>query len=313
MPKIAFPRFRAEVLELYRPPLRARNTWFKVRQVLDLTGALSGVKTTADLTPATVARFIRIDPGWAPATVKGLLSYLSPLCRYAAKMGYVRISPFEVRPIKEWLLACEPREDARPSHLTMGEVASVLRVAESRSGTWRGARSHALVATAAYTGMRRTELLTRAVEDFDLATRVCRVRPRKGRRLKTAASAAPVPIPEALLSVLERWLPRTGSEWAFPGVRGKTPWTGGPVGGRAIDDLKSIGAEAGVPHVTWQLFRHTYATMAEVWGLPEMVLQRVLRHTTLRTSREHYRHADERNLAEAVKDISFAPRARTGT
>src|SRR5262245_27125103 len=70
MPRIAWPRFREEVLALYALPLRARNSWYKVRQVLDLVGGL-GVKTTAELTPPLVARFVSINPDWAPATVKG--------------------------------------------------------------------------------------------------------------------------------------------------------------------------------------------------------------------------------------------------
>ena len=96
MPKVPFAQFRSEVLDLYAPPLRSKATWFKTRQVLD-TLACIGVKSTADLTPPTVARFLVHFEGRSEATIKGLLGYLSPICRYAHEMGYARVNAFSIR------------------------------------------------------------------------------------------------------------------------------------------------------------------------------------------------------------------------
>jgi integrase len=310
MPRIPWTRFRTEVISLYTPPLRAKTTEWKIRHILRLVEGL-GVKSTSDLTPDLIARFLRSDPDWRPATVKGHLGYLRSICTYAHTMQYVRVNPFAAR--KDWLRGFEfsAEEDDGPDHLSLGQVADLLTAAEARADTWRGARAHAMVCLVAYTGLRKMEALTRAVADFDLETRIVRIRPRKGRRLKTSASAQPVPIPAALEDVLRTWLPRTGSEWAFPGTRGNVPWTSGYTGGRPLDALKAIGQEAGVPHVNFQMLRHSWATHAEHWGLGELMVQRVLRHTTTRTQR-HYRHADLINLAAAVRDISFGPATRTG-
>jgi integrase len=54
----------------------------------------------------------------------------------------------------------------------------------------------------AYAGLRRTEALRLRVEDVDLDRRLLWVRG-NGRRLKTRASAAPVPICSALAGTLD--------------------------------------------------------------------------------------------------------------
>jgi integrase len=307
MPRVAIKRFRDEVLALYEPPARARNSWFKARQVLDILEAL-GVKTTSDLTPGIVSKFVGFNPAWKPETVKGLLGYLSPVCKYAKTMGYVRVNPFDVR--KDWYKAPELDDDddsddfeGLPEHLPIEELSRLLDHLESGSGTWAGGRLYAMVATFAYTGLRRTEGLTRAVADFDLSRRIVRVKARR-RRLKTAASAQPVGLPSELVPILENWLPRSGSKWAFPGVRGKSPWTGGPMGKRPLDELKAAGIACGVGRVNFLMLRHSWATHAELRGIGELMVQRQLRHTSRRTQL-HYRHADVVNLAAAVGGFSL--------
>ncbi len=92
------------------------------------------------------------------------------------------------------------------------------------SGSWEGARLHALAATVAYAALRRDEALTLRVADVDLVAGLLAVSDRKRR--KTPASAATVPIAPELAAVLAAWLPRCGSIHCFPGVRRRGPWTG---------------------------------------------------------------------------------------
>src|SRR5215218_1820518 len=144
MPRIPWTRFRTEVTSLYTPPLRAKTTAWKIRYILRLIEGL-GVKTTADLTPELIARFLRLDPEWSRATVKGHLGYLRAICTYAHTMEYVRVNPFVAR--KDWLRGFEStaEEDDGPDHLTLQQVADLLTAAERRSDSWRGARAHALI------------------------------------------------------------------------------------------------------------------------------------------------------------------------
>lgn len=312
MPKMPWPRFASEVQSLYVPPLRAKTTCGKIRQTLGLIAGL-GVRTTADLTPGLVARFLVLDTSLSPATIRGRLGYLRAICTYAHTMQYVRVNPLSVR--KDWLRGLElpEAEDERPDHLSLGQVAELLAEARRLSASWKGGRAYALTALVAYCGLRKTEALTRRWEDLDLGARILRIKPRSGWRLKTAASVQPVPMPRALVPILEAWSPRCGgSGWLFPAKRGDVPWTSGALGKRPLDALQAIGRGAGIERVTFNMLRHSWATHAEAWGLGELLVQRVLRHTTVRTQRL-YRHADLENLAAAVADISYSPPpARTG-
>jgi hypothetical protein len=54
---IPFEAFAAELLALYAPPHRAKNTWLKMRQVLEILRSLiSPEGTTAELTPTLRSR-----------------------------------------------------------------------------------------------------------------------------------------------------------------------------------------------------------------------------------------------------------------
>ncbi len=130
----------------------------------------------------------------------------------------------------------------------------------------------------------------------------------KRRRLKRPTAAAPVPMAEELAEVLRSWLPQTGCGWCFPNLSRSGPWTGGSAGYTPLDRLKAAGLAVDVDGLTFQSLRHSWATHAEsAWGLSELVVQRILRHTRTRTQ-DHYRHADKANLVEAVKGIRFGDR-----
>jgi integrase len=233
------------------------------------------------------------------------------------------MTPFDVR--RKWVkVSIEPRK----RHHSMEDIRRVLdllaREVDEADGwpRWRARRLLALASTFAYTGLRRDEGLKLRVEDVDLDRRVIFLMERKGRRLKTEASAQPVPIPDALAPILEDWMShRMDREeggyhflrdeecpWLFPGVSRRNAWTGGPRGHSPLDVLKAAGERAGVHGLNFLSFRHSFATHAESWGLSPAMLQRVLRHTTLGTQ-SHYRHADLDNMRAAVDRISFGPPA----
>jgi integrase len=315
---IAFDRFVVELLKLYDFPLRAKKTRDKLRFTLDIVAGLLGpAGTTAGLDPALVARFIAGRPtAESPHTTKGLLANIRTACSYAKSQGYIRSSPFDYR--KSWIRVGQP---IGRKHHSMEEIRRLLELLASEVKTatgwarWRARRLQALVATDAYTGMRKMEALNLHAADVDLANRMILLVERS-LRLKTEASAQPVPMPSALIPILESWLahrmdiPEQGfksppdCDFLFPGVTRKSAWKGGPSGTRPLDQLKAAGERAGVQGVTFMSFRHSYATHAESWGLSAPMIQRVLRHTTVKTQR-HYRHADVANLRAAVEGIDF--------
>lgn len=302
---VPWPEFCQELLALYQSS-RARLTHQKMRQVLREVGALPDVRTVHDLTPATVARFKDscLARGRSPRTTATLLGYLRAACRYAVARGLIYASPFTAWP--DWGLEAEPEPDGStppPRHLGLAEVGRVLAHLAARADRWDGGRLHALASLVAYTGLRKMEALTLMARDVDLFAQVVTVR--KRRRLKRPSAAAPVPMPPALVPVLEAWLLRCDSPWLFPN-RGRTgPWTSGSPASRPLAQLSAAGRAVGVPGLTFQALRHSWATHAETaWGLSELAIQRVLRHTTTRTQ-AHYRHADLANLRQVVAGVRY--------
>ncbi len=333
---IPFAAFTAEFLSLYDAALRAPGTRAKIKHALGLVAEL-GVTTTADLTPALVARLIASrPPGQSPATVDGLLRALRVACRFAVDCGYLRASPFTIRP--RWGRISIPKTADKQRHHPAATIARALEIARADIGRkkprspsqWRARRLYALASLVAYTGIRKNEAIFLRVEDIDIPGRVINIVCRAANRLKTEGSEQPVPMPEALAVVLSDWLPHlaipaewpelatakwsrpasnpTGKRdagWVFPNTYRTAPWTGGPKGRKPLDQLKRLGERAGAEGFTFLSLRHSWATMAESkWGLTDLQIQRVLRQTNVRSQRV-YRHADLTNLRAAVKDISF--------
>jgi len=300
MKSVTLAQWREEVLALYEPPLRAPLTFAAMRTMLGHMETI-GVETTADLKPVVVARYIKLleANGCNGNTIRGRLAYLSAACSYALFAGYLESSPFKFRGPAAWVRKV-PKLRTKPH--SIDTIAKVLTHLRDNAGTWKGGRLYTLACLYAYCGLRRNEALRLKVEDVDLVARIVTIDART--RLKTEASAAPVPIPPALAIVLEDWIGRVGSEWLIPGNKLRGPWLGGMLGDRAGEHLKRAAMGIGVNGFTPLSLRHSLATHAEIFGLSAMMLRRVLRHSTEFTS-GHYRHADLTNMSRAVDAIDF--------
>jgi integrase len=316
---IPWVQFRAELLSLWAPPMCAKSTACKMRQVLGELDHLA-VDTTADLTPLLVSRYIAMrPPNQSAYTLHAVLRVVRVICSYAQKAGYLRVSPFTLRPLCRWV-RLTPLEGKR--HFSREETRRLLDLmakdVRERQGwaQWRARRLQAVASTVAYTGMRKMEALHLQVKDVDLAPRVIWIRPNgKTGRLKTAASEAPVPIPLALVPILTEWLAHRMDApfgfvipeecpWLIPTCNRRSPWTSGQPGGKALDRLKAVAKRAGVEDMTFLALRHGWATHAEFWGYGANLTQRVLRHTNTRTQLG-YRHADLPNIVERTAGFDF--------
>jgi integrase len=298
---IGLQEFRARVLALYTPPLRRKATHRKMGLILAYLARVPGVATTADLTTDAMARYAAMrSPEVGRNTIIGELGYLKAATAYADEAGLIDRPP-------SWRRLRMKRGPGREKkHHPIADLVKVLSHLEANAGDWPGRRLYTLASTVAHTGLRRNEALRMRVEDVSLAERVLWVVARGEDGLKTAGSEAPVPIPGPLAAALASWLPIVDSPWLFPCLTRGGPWTGGTAEKCALGQLREAGRAVGVEGLTWQSLRHSWATHAEsAWGLPEGVIQRVLRHTTRQTQR-HYRHADLANLSEAVAAVSYS-------
>jgi integrase len=297
---VTLVHWRTEVIGAYatrRPTTRGR-----MKQALDEAIALAGSEgTTAALTASLASRLAASRPDRRASTTNGLLAALRAACGLASTRRW--IDPGALAGAC-WRLA--ETDPPRSRHHGRAELGRVLAVLEERATSWTAWRLWALTATLAYTGARKNEILRARVADVDRGRGVIWIRP-NGRPLKTPASAAPVPIPEALDQVLAGWLSRVGSEWLIPRIDRAGPWTSGTYGRRPTDAIKAAGESVGVWGLTPQSLRHSLAThLAGHWGLGPKQVQQVLRHTSIRTQ-DRYVHPDVANLVAAVRAIRFDP------
>jgi integrase len=288
---IPWIRFSTEVLRLYQPPARRPSTRAKIEQALRELAPYC--QSTDQLDPGTISDWLASRPDRATPTHRSMLSSLRAACSYGDYQGWMN-NPFRFRKLKDWLPQDEVDEQEEfRRHRSIAEVARLLRQAdqEAQDGVWTSLRLRAVVYTLAYTGAGNREVMGLRVTDVDLDHGVIRFRSHPRRRLKRASRAAILGIPAPLAEVLAQWLPHTKCEWLFPHKYFTGPWLAGSTGSKPLDQVKALGARAGVEGLTILALRHTIGTHAESWGLSELELQSQLRHSR-RATQKHYRHAD---------------------
>jgi integrase len=301
---IPYTDFVTEVLQLYRPPLRRRGTFDKTSQVLREFAPLCA--STADLAPVAIATWRVANQHRAVATLEGLLRHLAAACTYGASQGYLN-NPFNYRPVSSWFAPDELDEaEEFKRHRSAAEIRAILAQAdlEAQGGRWEALRLRAAVYCWAFTGAGKAEVLGLRMTDVDLVDRVIRIKSHSRRRLKTRARAAQLPIAWPLAEALASWLPYSGCEWVFPHKLRTGPWLTGRPGHRPLDQVRSLGERAGISGLTILAFRHSIGTLSEGWGIGELMLQRILRHSSRRTQWA-YRHQDLDQLHDAAERIRY--------
>jgi integrase len=258
-------------------------------------------------------------PGQSSETLRSVLSSLRAVCSYAEACGYLgagRISPFRIKRLSKWVTRTERKEGR---HLSRDEIRRVLDrlrldVAERTEwAQWRSRRIYVLTAIIAYCALRKNEAIRLQVGDVDLPGRTIHIVART--KLKTTASAQPVPIPDALVPILADWLAHRldappgvvvpACPWLIPCINRKVPWLHGALGAKSLDVFQDAAERAGIQGATLQALRRSWATHAEYHGLGPAMIQRVLRHTSGRTAERWYRKADLPNMREVCKGIDF--------
>ena len=312
MPAVPFSRLQKEMLALYEPPFRRKSTWFKMRTVLREFSELPSVRKTSDITPIAIAEWLKRHSDRKQVTNQSYLKSFGAACTYAKKMGYLRVAPSEIR--SDWFGQLDEDLDdddgiaveSTKRHHSIQEIVAVLDQAdaESLTGAWKEWRTQALIYTYAHTGLRKKEALQLKLADVALEKRIIMIRRRRRRTVKTKSSAAPVGIPDELAVILERWLPRTGCQWVFPGITRKAPWSEGSPGAKPLDMVKSLGSRAGIDGLTILSFRHSISTHCKRFGLGPLELKDLLRHSSIQTQ-EHYLEKDYPNLRDIARRIDY--------
>ena len=304
MPAIPFARFRTELLDFYSAARRP-GTFLKVRQALrELAELRPKPKTTADLTPAAITRFIAASraTGRKDPTTASLVSAMRACC--ALGPGWAGSGPTRSGRSGTGGSTASRPPSRGTSRGPRSAGSSPRRTARRPTGRASGAGAGI---SACVHGIAAGEALHLRPSDVDLETGF-RLRAPEPPRLafedaRVGPAGADPGCAGAGAAVVAR--PGCGPDWLFPGVAREGPWTGGQLGARPLDHLHALGERAGVGRVNFQLFRHTFASLAAGWGMGPIELKLWLRHTTVRTQR-HYVHPDRELLRQSSRGISFA-------
>ena len=243
MPAIPYAEFQDAVLKLYRSPFRARSTRYKMAEALTEFGLLACITSTDQITTERASDWVHARTGKNVNTTISLIRSLKTAVNYGVGEGWIARAPQWRRVMPRGAISASKR------HHSHDQVVQLLASLKVDATTWKRRRLEAVVSVVAYTGLRRNEALRLQCVDIDLTAGLLNVVAR--HRLKTEASAAPVPIPPELATILEAWLPTALSEWAFPGTTRVGPWDSGAWGYRAADELREAGIAVGIPGVTF--------------------------------------------------------------
>lgn len=164
-------------------------------------------------------------------------------------------------------------------------------------------RLQTIMALACCLGLRPSEFFGLQWPDLDVARSVLMVsRSITGCHVegtKTPDSEDEIVLDPDVLALLLRWreqCPDSAEQWLFP-----NPDTGKPFHADSLrqDHLHPVGQTIGIPNLGWYAFRHTYRTVLDDEGTPIGVQQKLMRHSDVRTTMNHYGSAYEKSKRRA--------------
>ncbi len=227
---------------------------------------------------------------------------------------------FPKREFNKLLLAADTvrRRDQvhKPVHQRgdQGNLASHPRVHIQGSTSETGFAEHRLpfrtmFAIAAMTGMRVGEILALQTNDLDFERRMIHVRRSvwqgQIQTVKSKASKAPVPMPDALSvmikAYLESWQPNP-AKLLFINRRGR-PYSSNKVVQKALWPLLE---KLNIPKCGLHAFRHMHSSLLLDTGASPTVTQAQLRHSDARITLGVYGHVigdSQRNAVEKVANL----------
>lgn len=246
-----------------------------------------------DITTERVERFGAGLTGMKPKTKKNILAILRSLLRKAWKLSWLPLLPHVEMP--------RINEEEMSFLGSLEEVAALMEAArvveagvdldeeqrpERELLEDEGLRLATLYGTAAMTGMRAGELAGLRRRDIDFKRRQITVartytdRPTKSRRIRH------IPLLDALVPLLRRWLASNPLDVVFPTDRG-TPMQ--PSDRRFQEHFHKALAIAKLPRMRFHDLRHTFAALWLGAGGDIYRLCRILGHSSVQVT-ERYSH-----------------------
>jgi integrase len=232
-------------------------------------------------------------------TLAHIKAFLSGIFRYAKRQGVINSE----NPMRDVVLPKgEPAGETQAYSLE--EIMQMLNVLPEPAAT--------IVAVAAFTGVRKGELRGLLWENYDGEQVLISQSFWRGHLLepKTRQSKSPVPVIERLARRLDCHRKLAGNPangLIFPSSAGK------PI------NLDSLAADVIVPAVAkaairwhgWHAFRRGLATNLHRLGVPDKIIQRILRHSNVAVTQGCYIKTVDSDAAAAMRQfersLEYAP------
>jgi integrase len=208
----------------------------------------------------------------ADGTKAKIRNIMGALFQHGLRHQFVSVNPIR------GLVRQSAKRQREPDVLTAKEICSILGHLSPLTRT--------MVFLAASTGLRFSELRGLQWQDVDFDSGTLQLK--RGvvnnhlSELKTAASRKPVPLHPGVLVALRVFRStsayREPSDWVFASSKAKGRVSVWPSSLMADHVLPAVKAAGVLKHVTWHVFRHSYATLLKANHEDVKVVQESLRH-----------------------------------
>lgn len=183
--------------------------------------------------------------------------------------------------------------------LTISEISELLLCASKLA---RHRFLYPMLATAAFTGARRSELIRAQIRDFDLEAATMTIREKKRNRQKYTTRL--VPLSAALLNVLDGWFgDHPGGKYAFCLERAGQYRVGPLSVGQAQDHLQRTLASTKWERVRGShVLRHSFASNCAAKGVDQRLINAWMGHQT-EEMMKRYQHLFPDTQQAAIQSV----------
>jgi integrase len=233
----------------------------------------------------------------AKTSLNNARNFLSGAFRFAIRTD--RLGPGN--PVTDCEVPKGEKPQAANTHAyTLSEVTAILAALDEPART--------VCAVAAFAGLRKSEIMGLRWEDFsgdELYVRRSVWQSFVGET-KTTSSEAPVPVIAPLRKALEKHKKSTtGKGWIFAGERkeGSKPLNLNNLLRRV---MRPALAKKKLPWHGWHAFRRGLGSNLYALGVPDLVIQRILRHSDVATTQQHYIKTADAAAVAAMRQLEQA-------
>lgn len=255
-----------------------------------------GSKRVIDITTQDVQAMIEgLSANLSRGFVTNIVRITSAIFKHARRVGILgatMINPCVGVEIPRWFKKNRKREG-----YTLEEIQRLLA---TLGGSPRGEQARAAVALGAFMGLRRSEIQGLRWSDYD-GKRIYvhwRIVDGHGDEVKTEASEKGLTVCAPLKRILDEYRQGATCEWMF------ATWTGKSLDIKHLfeDYMAPVFERLGIEWTNrgWHGFRHFLATNLAKLGVRDHVIQELMRHANVRTTRETYIHSSDAEATAAA-------------